>query len=273
MKTWVVLLAVVMTAGSAWAQVPTPAEEAQIRARQRMSTMEAVFASAVSNGADNVLRQVSSVSPDRPTLSGITQVQGLRLEGYGAVFYVRVPQMILPILWPYRQVISESQVRNADRARMQLQQIRRAAAGLPPDEAARLQAIVRDLEVQLSESPAVLMTAPGRVSAATVGAQPPPQPNVDPAIVEDPQAVYTREVKSQLITAMLENSQSLGLGAQEWLTVAARDDEPRNPLFPSGATVDSSTWIARVKGSDLAALRAGTLTLEEARKRVEIKED
>jgi hypothetical protein len=142
------------------------------------------------------------------------------------------------------------------------------------DEAARLQSMIRELEIQLNESQVVLGAAQGRVSAATVAAPAAPQqPNVDPAVVEDPQAAYTREVKTALISAMLENSQSLALGPQEWLTVAARDDEPRNPLFPSGATVDSSIWIARVKGSDLAALRAGTLTVEEARTRVDVREN
>ena len=32
---------------------------------------------------------------------------------------------------------------------------------------------------------------------------------------------------------MIENSGPLALGADEWLTVAARDNVPRDPLIPS----------------------------------------
>ena len=71
--------------------------------------------------------------------------------------------------------------------------------------------------------------------------------------------------------AMIENSGPLTLGPDEWLTVAARDNVPRDPLIPSD-TADFSTIIFRVKGSDLTAFRAGRLTLEEARKKVEVRE-
>ena len=53
--------------------------------------------------------------------------------------------------------------------------------------------------------------------------------------------------------------------------VAARDSEPGNRLVP-GDAYDTTTWVLRVRGADLAAFRAGRLTLEEARKRVEVRE-
>jgi len=46
---------------------------------------------------------------------------------------------------------------------------------------------------------------------------------------------------------------------------------PRDPLIPGDAT-DFSTIIFRMKGSDLAAFRAGKVTLEEARQKVEVRE-
>ncbi len=90
---------------------------------------------------------------------------------------------------------------------------------------------------------------------------PPPRPPprwrrrsapVDPDVINDPNEGWTREVKAALIEAMLENSGPLSIAAEEWLTVAARDNLPRDPLVP-GDTVDFSTVIFRVKGSDLAA--------------------
>ena len=69
---------------------------------------------------------------------------------------------------------------------------------------------------------------------------------------------------------MIENSGSLVLGDNEWLTVAARDNAPTAP-FISGDP-DVVTLVLRVKGSDLSAFRAGRLTLEQVRSRVQIGE-
>jgi hypothetical protein len=113
------------------------------------------------------------------------------------------------------------------------------------------------------------------VSGQTVGqvttrqATPPPPP--DALLVSDPAAAYTREVKAALMDAMIENSGPLAVSSDEWLVVAARDSEPGNRLVP-GDAYDTTTWVLRVKGEDLAAFRAGRLTLEEARARVEVRE-
>jgi hypothetical protein len=93
----------------------------------------------------------------------------------------------------------------------------------------------------------------------------------NPAAVVDPENTYTSEVKEALIDAMLEGSGTLVIGPEEWLWVAARDNAPRDPLIP-GDTTDFSTWIFRVKGSDLSDFRAGRITAEEARTRVEVRE-
>ena len=111
--------------------------------------------------------------------------------------------------------------------------------------------------------------AAGTVAASQVAVAPPA--NVDARVLDNPAEGHTREVKSALIDAMIENSGPLALGTDEWLTVAARDNVPRDPLSP-GDTADFSTIIFRVKGSDLAGFRAGRMTLEEARQKVEVRE-
>ena len=62
---------------------------------------------------------------------------------------------------------------------------------------------------------------------------------------------------------------AMKLGDNEWLTVAASDGA--GPQMP-GAFDDSSRIVIRIKGADLTAYRAGKLTLEEVRKRVEVRE-
>lgn len=270
----VALVATVTAAVSAQGPAPRPGDTEQVRSRQRISTMEAVLARAVQNGADMVLRQVSTVMPDRPMLSGAPEVRGFRLDGYGVVFYVQVPTLVLPITWPIRQLVQESEARATA---VTLQRMFAEASALDGPRAERLQQMIRELQLQLDTSRPALRN---RVSAATVatgavgqpGAAAAGPPGVDPRVVDDPHAAYTEEVKGALITAMLENSLGLAVGADEWLVIAARDDQPSSPLL-LGDTIDFSTWIMRVRGSDLAALRAGTISLADARTRVEISEE
>lgn len=264
---------VLLTYGMAAAQ-GAPASDAEraraadlIRSRQAISTMEAVLQRAILNGAERVMAQVRTLMPlDRPRLSSNPRVHGVRLENYGVLFDVQVPGLDLPILW---DVVVNNQSRETATA-MALQQLRANMAGLQGAERARAQDLIYQLEQQMlagnlrGGGEARGPSATSVVPAATQDAK------VDPRVVEDPEGSYTREVKTALIEAMLTNSQALGVGADESLIVVARGT-PSSPLSP-GDSIDSSTWVMRVKGSVLAAFRAGTTSEEEARKQVEIKE-
>ena len=74
-----------------------------------------------------------------------------------------------------------------------------------------------------------------------------------------------------IVDSMLDYGGPLQIGGDEWLTVAARDYEGQRSLAPD-APYDLVTIVMRIKGSDLQAFRAGRLTREEARKRVEQRE-
>lgn len=263
----VVAVVAAMCSGAASAQTP-PAEAAQ-RQAGRISTMEAILEHAVSLGAENVLRQLADFMADRPMLSSLPEVRGFPLVDQGMFFYVQVPGLQLPIMWSMRQLL---QGPDNSETLMTVEQLSRRIARLNGPESEDLRLLMRQLEMQLIPPPA--RPAAGRgISAASVTPEAPTRqrPAINAEVVDNPHAVYTREVKNALVAAILENGSNLGIGPNEWLTVAARDDEPRNPLIPSNS-VDYSTWMVRVKGSDLAALRAGTLSLEEARQRVDIRE-
>jgi hypothetical protein len=84
--------------------------------------------------------------------------------------------------------------------------------------------------------------------------QPEPAPGpVAAAARVNPEAMYREAVKSALVDAMLDHSLQMRLGADEWLTVAARG----NAGGVSGPLADSVTITMRVKGSDLGAYHAG----------------
>jgi len=95
------------------------------------------------------------------------------------------------------------------------------------------------------------------------------EPSLAPApTMEDPDGEYERLVTEQLVNAMLDFSHQLGLGADEWLTVAARGSQgPLDTVYDGLVTI-----TLRIKGSDLADFRAGRLTRDEAKARVVVRE-
>lgn len=238
------------------------ADDVQVRARQRIAMMEGTLESAVKIGADNLLRQMKAVVPDPPMLTGAPEVHGFRLDGYGIFFDVGVPMLRLPVTWPLRYMISNDN-RDLEVLAAELKQlITQMDVRYQPQFAQA----VRRLETRAQTQGA--LGIPSTITASQVGVAP---PAAAARVIDNPAEGYTREVKAALIDAMIENSGPLGLGPDEWLTVAARDNVPRDPLTP-GDMADFSTIIFRVKSSDLAAFRAGRLTLEEARQKVEVRE-
>ena len=240
------------------------ADDSQVRARQRIAMMEGTLESAVKIGADNLLRQMKAVVPDPPMLAGAPEVHGFRLDGYGIFFDVGVPMLRLPVTWPLRYMM------NTDNRDLEVL-------------AAELKQLINQMDVRYQpqfaqavrrlETRAQAQNATGLPSTITASQVAPPAAAATAAarVIDNPAEGYTREVKAALIDAMIENSAPLGLGPDEWLTVAARDNVPRDPLAPGDMT-DFSTIIFRVRSSDLAAFRAGRLTLEEARQKVEVRE-
>ena len=261
-----------MTAG-AFAQTP-PAGNAQeqVQARYKIFVMEGILERAVQNGAALLSRQIRAVAPDAMFLSGAAQVRGFRLDGYGVFFDVEVPALRPTVAWTLRAMIDQNGVA-AETALAQLKA--HVQQEQDPRLRAELQQAIRRLELQVPPSLPARAAVSGDVSATaqvvSEQAAAPPAPALDPVMLADPAEAYTREVKAALIDAMLENSGPLAIAPEEWITIAARDSEPGNRLVP-GDAYDLTTWVLRAKGSDLAAFRAGRLTLDEARKKVEIKE-
>jgi hypothetical protein len=100
--------------------------------------------------------------------------------------------------------------------------------------------------------------------AAQAAAAPPVQS--DP-ILDDPNEAYRTEVIQALIDAMLDHSSPLGVGPNEWVTIAARRNEERPRLAPADSGAQSV--VIRASGADLAAFRAGQISREEVIKRVD----
>src|SRR5439155_1688552 len=66
----------------------------------------------------------------------------------------------------------------------------------------------------------------------------------------------------------LDHSSSLGIGEQDWLTIAARANDDRPRLAPADS--DARTRVIRLRGADLLAYLARQIPKEEARRRIEV---
>jgi hypothetical protein len=186
--------------------------------------------------------------PDAPMLSGAPKVRGFRLDGYGVFFDVEVPALRLPMTWPLRYVLQD----DTAAVNAALNELRQIVAQQLPRERDRFELLARRLELRASIPQAA--------------------PRTGNPVVTAPDEAYTKAVREALIDAMIENSGPIPLGPDEWLTVAARDNVPRDPLIP-GDTAGLNTLTFRLKGSVLAEFRAGRVSLEDTRARVEVRQD
>jgi len=244
--------------------------------RDDVKIMEVVLTNAVKNGADTLARQMQIQEPGSIIVTGTARARGFVLDGYGVFFIVDVPMMKQSVVW-------SSQVLLLQQRREFLRQYIANTADSPSRRYA--EQMLRTLEPPMNagNSAGLSQVAQpgGRESGAGAVAQPQPaQPGMvagqtlndalasAPAL-RDPNELYTEAVKNALVDAMLRYSAQLGIGPDEWLTVAAQDSE--GPLTP-GQVYDASTIVLRVKGSDVAAFLANKLTREEVLKKVEIRE-
>jgi hypothetical protein len=113
--------------------------------------------------------------------------------------------------------------------------------------------------IQELERNANVSTGAGRPLAAA---------NDEPAV--RPREIYQNEITSALVSAIVDHKGSVGVGANESLTIAARESvfDRRVVGDPNDTAI---TIILRVKGSDLQAIREGTIKREEALTRVMVK--
>ena len=130
---------------------------------------------------------------------------------------------------------------------------------------------LRQLEQQLTPPGAAGRRGPA-TTVANVQAGATLQPALSPAemaVVDDPAEAWRQEVRGTLIDVMIENT-GLTIAPDEYIIVAARGVLSADRLVSDSG--DARTIELRLKGSDLAAYRSGSITLEEARKRVGVRE-
>jgi hypothetical protein len=265
-------------------QAPAPKPDPQVEARYQLAIMADVLERAVQQGARLMTRQWQGGMPQMFLIGGDARARGFRLEGFGLFFDVDVPAMRQSMVWSWRML--DLTGGGAASAIQELKAHLKTVSD--PAQRKTLDQAIRQLELQLNPSGSVADSirtenAPHREGQATVvtmplaqgaapagqsGAQVVVAPNV--AGEQDPGQSYTVAVREALVDAMLRYSQSLAIGADEWLVVAARDRG--EPGIGADDPFEVTTIQLRIKGADLQAFHSGRLTPDEARKRVEVKE-
>jgi hypothetical protein len=292
-----IVLAALALAAPVAAQIAVDQEPAQVQAitpptakpaaplnlseiRHHIYVMEGALARAVDYGAKQLNREILAVMPGVFMLEGEARARGVHLDGYGVFFDVRVPMMRQSMVWSYRMLLEQGDATNL----ATINELRKSLQGITdPATRAPIEKVVRQLESQVPNqaamrnsqvSPSLVMpesTSPAVGSAAAAGiSSGRPAPVPDSVWAKDPNRAYTEAVTRALVDAMIDYSTPMNIPAEQWLTVAARDDEGRDSLAPPDPLEEVVTMIYRIKGSDLQRYRSGQIDRDEVRKRVQV---
>lgn len=294
----IVTLLVLMLAVPAAAQTPDPQPSSPPAAtrsmdaadlRRHIYVMEGALAKAVEFGARRLNREIRSAMPEVMALSGEPQARGVYLEGYGIYFDVSVPVLNQVMMWSLRTMMGpDAEVITA------LNQLKSyVQSEKNPATRSSLEGMIQRLELQLGPINTAAdqaqfpsnsrQTTPGTVGAAMVtpeGSRPAPPDSAtgqkfDRKYFQDPNAInriYTESVQNALVDTIIDYAIPTSIKPEEFLTVAARDNMQRDTLAPPDPYEEVVTILLRIRGSDLAAYRAGQIDAAEVRRRIQIRE-
>lgn len=250
-------------------QAGRPAADPQRQMRYQISQMERMLEGAVEHGATLAREKLQAAVRAQtfvPENAENAHARGFRLDGYGVFFDVEVPALQGAFMWSLKTL---------DQTDLGLDNALKALkAHIDAAGDTSLQQALKRVELQIAP---IAIAAPGPLLVASPaeaqGAADRPAMAADTgmhdAILNDPEDAYRREVKQQIMEVMLDHSVPLGIGVDEWLTVAARGHNDR-PLLTAAAR-DARTLIIRIRGNDLVAFQARQISREDALKRMEAR--
>jgi hypothetical protein len=233
--------------------------------RYQIGVMERVLEGAVEHGASIIRDRLDPVLQPQTMLLENARVRGFRIDQYGVFFDVEVPSLEISTLY--------SAFRTLDQNGLGLESALKALKSyIDASGNADLEQAIRRIEVQIAPAAQGASTADvsgARTVSRSAALAPATRTTSDEGslpVLSDPLAAFHAEVMRALSDAMLDHSGPLAIGPDEWLTVAARGIEVRPRIGPPDSS--AQTFFVSVRGSDLAAFRAGRLSREDAIKRV-----
>jgi len=230
-----------------------------IESRYQLRIMERVFEQAVTDGAEQFASRIETSDPSsRINFAGTAQARGFRLDGYGVFFDVQVPMLRPSINWVFRQLNqSDLSVRLAADLDKVLPVLRENMRTFDDEQLMEnferaFLAFRRPLPPGSPMGPPRTGSQRGRLARRV-------------ASEEDLQAEYAAQIATEVTAVILDNSEAILLGADDWLVVATVASFSPNDT-------PGMKMMLKILGSDLIALRAGELSREDAIKRIETGE-
>ena len=255
---WAMLLAAQALAQSppASAQGSAPAELGE--RVQRLRFMERALEDAVTRGVRIVEQQLPSV-PGVLYFAGPVRVRGFELQDYGVFFDVEHPVVRRSILW------SMSTLQLNGGMPTIFQDLRRRLQTMPegPGQVA-FEQILSEMEAELQRTAPLQPVGLGAARVSSPDDDDTRRPNR--LVTIDPLDAYLTALRGELTDALISFGPGLGVAAEHWVSVAARDG--RGQVDPRVSS-PSRTLKLRIRGRDLAALGAGRLSVDDLRRRVE----
>jgi hypothetical protein len=299
----IVTVLIMLLAAVGQAQVPAPPPAAppavtrqmdRADLRRHIYTMEGALARAVAFGAQRLNREIRNVMPEVMALSGEPQARGVYLDGYGIYFDVSVPVLNQLMAWSTMRMLGPNEDVIAALTKLKSY----VELEKNPATKASLQGMISRLELQLgplsgatqeiasrdrpnSANVSAMVALPDAANPGAAIATPPGSSGataartLDKKYLQDPNAInraYTESVQNALIDTIVDLAIPTAIKPSEFLTIAARDNMQRDMLAPPDPYEEVVTILLSIRGSDLAAYRAGHIDAGEVRKRVQIRE-
>ena len=227
--------------------------------RYQLRIMERVFEQAVTHGAEQFASRIETSDPSsRINFAGTAQARGFRLDGYGVFFDVQVPMLRPSINWVFRQLNqSDLSARIAADLDEVLPVLREKMRTFDDEQLMEnferaFLAFRRPLPAGSPMGPSRTGSQRGRLARRV-------------ASEEDLQAEYAAQIATEVTAVILDHSEAILLGADDWLVVATVASFSPNDT-------PGMKMMLKILGSDLIALRAGEFSREDAIKRIETGE-
>ena len=226
-----------------------------IESRYQLRIMERVFEQAVTHGAEQFASRIETSDPSsRINFAGAARARGFKLDGYGVFFDIQVPMLRPSVNWVFRQL---NQLGFSARIAADLDEVlpvlREKMRSFDDEQ------LMENFERALLAFPRPLPPSSPPTGAKLVDRE------VLVASEEDLQAEYADRIAAEVTVVILDHSEAILLGADDWLVVATVASFSPNDT-------PGMKMMLKIRGSDLIALRARELSREDAIKRIETGE-
>lgn len=229
---------------------------------QQVRLMERALEDAVTRGVRIVEQQLPPV-PGVLYFAGLVRVRGFELEDYGVFFDVEHPVVRRSIIWSMHTLHLNGGMPTI------FQDLQRRLQTMPEGMGQlAFEQILSEMEADLQRTAprTAPLTLGGPGAARVSSGEDADTRRSDRPVTVDPLEAYLTALRGELTDALISYGPALSVAEGHWVSVGARDGRGQ---IDQRLSSPSQTLKLRIRGRDLAALRAGRLSVDDLRRRVE----